>query len=256
MEQTYNFNKFLVNFNHELYCLDNFRFDCWHNCQGNLSRFSIRWHSCHNDVGCVGATIGGICGNFLLGGGTGEIFFAVLGAILVISLCNFLRQKSSVLSNPQTTSKQQLTSITETYRSEEFLGEEQRVIDNSKSTISLTRGFIVSKEWSQSYAVEYEQAHTIGGGFNVGIGDKAGIKIAAEKTLRAQYSISEETRQTYAEEVVLEVPAQTKLRVFFRWKRVWQHGLVTLRDRRSREIEVPFRVVVGLTFDQAQVDEK
>ena len=44
-----------------------------------------------------------------------------------------------------------------TFRTEESIGEEQRVIDNSKCSISLTRRFSVSKEWKQSFNVDYEK---------------------------------------------------------------------------------------------------
>ena len=146
-------------------------------------------------------------------------------------------------------------SFVETERSEESLGEEQRLIDNSASSISLTRRFTINKEWVQSFSVDQERASTIGGSLSVGVGKIANVGVKAEEAVKRKYSISEETKHTYAEEVVLDVPPKTKLRVIFHWKRLWQHGFVVMRADTEREIRVPYRVAVGLTFDQTQIDE-
>ncbi len=152
------------------------------------------------------------------------------------------------------------STILETERVEEFLGSEQRLIDNSNSSTNLTRKFTITKEWSQSYTIEYENATTRGGEggvglqlFNLNLGN---LKLTTQSNLKEKYSISESSKQTYGEEIVIQIPPYTKLRVFFQWKRLWQHGLIRFNDRNGAEFEVPFRVVVGVTFDQMQVDEK
>jgi len=38
-------------------------------------------------------------------------------------------------------------------------------------------------------------------------------------------------------------------------KRIWQHGIITLHDERGGVSEWPFKLVVGITFDQTQVDQ-
>jgi len=151
--------------------------------------------------------------------------------------------------------------ILETERVEEFLGSEQRLIDNSNSSTNLTRKFTISKEWSQSYTIEYENTTTRSreGGvdlqlFSFKLGN---LKLTTQSNLKEKYSISESSKQTYGEEIVIQIPPYTKLRVFFQWKRLWQHGLIKFKDSSSEtEFEVPFRVVIGVTFDQMQVDEK
>ncbi|HEX8692513.1 MAG TPA: hypothetical protein VF746_08850 [Longimicrobium sp.] len=153
---------------------------------------------------------------------------------------------------PQATS---LVSFVETDRVEEPLGQEQRIIDNSKSSITLTRRFSLSKEWSQSYVLEYEKAQQNGTQLTIGAGDALGFQATAESNLKQRYSITEEARQVYAEEITLEVPARTRLRVVFDWKRIWQRGVVVVQHGPGQLLQVPFRVVVGVTFDQAQVDE-
>lgn len=218
-------------------------------------------------IGIIGAFVGGTLYTLLTTGtlavtsvglSIGGLIIAVIGAWLALYVQSLaLKSPSSQpSSSKQTVSKYSSINIVETIRSEEPVGEEQRAIDNSGSAINLTRRFTVSKEWSQSYTVQYERVRSSGGEFNLGIADKAGIKLTIQEALKSQYSISDETRRAYAEEVVLEIPAKTRLRVFFHWKRIWQHGIIKLRDQRNREIEIPFQVVIGLTFDQTQVDDK
>ena len=150
--------------------------------------------------------------------------------------------------------------ILETERVEEFLGSEQRLIDNSNSSTNLTRKFTISKEWSQSYTIEYENTTTRGGEGGIGLQffnfNLGNIKLTTQSNLKEKYSISESSKQTYGEEIVIQIPPHTKLRVFFQWKRLWQHGLIKLKDSNGSECELPFRVVIGVTFDQMQVDEK
>ena len=72
--------------------------------------------------------------------------------------------------------------------------------------------------------------------------------------MRRTYSVSEDTKETCREEVSCQVPAHTKLTVVVRWKRIWQHGLVQTAQG-AVSLDIPFRVAVGLTFDQQQIDE-
>lgn len=145
--------------------------------------------------------------------------------------------------------------VTETHRTEEGLGAEQREIDNSKSSIELERRFTVSKEWSKSVIIEEEKARKTGAELTVGLSEAASIKAASEEALKSKYTTSEETKQTYTEEIVLKVPSKTKLLVVFKWKRIWQHGIIALHDEKGFVSKVPFKVVVGITFDQTQVDQ-
>ena len=145
--------------------------------------------------------------------------------------------------------------IIETHRTEEKFGAEQREIDNSKSNIELERRFAVSKEWSKSVIVEEEKARNTGAELTLGLSGAASIKAAAEQAIKSKYTTSEETKETYTEEIVLKVPSKTKLLVVFNWKRIWQHGIIALHDEKGFVTEVPFRVMVGITFDQTQVDQ-
>ena len=227
----------------------------------------------------VGAVFGGVIYSLLTLGvifysGTvisiPGLLFSILGAIggLVIqkqlnrplsAAPTNLQAKSHTESGQQIIPTQvlieQSIQIAETTRSEESLGEEQRIIDNLNSSIQVSRRFTVSKGWSQSYAIGYENVSTNKGEIGFNILNQANLKYAIEEALKEQYSISEQSSRTCAEEVLLEVPARTKLCVSFQWKRIWQHGVIKLPSQKGQIIEVPFQVVVGLTFDQVQTDK-
>lgn len=145
--------------------------------------------------------------------------------------------------------------ITETERVEEHLGSEQRLIDNSKSKIIITREFTIGKEWSQSYVIDYDKTTSIGGEIGAGIFGIGTLKSTFQQSIKDHYSISEGTRLTYSEKINLQVKEETKLRVIFQWKRLWQHGCLQISTKRGEEFEIPFRVAIGVTFDQIQIDE-
>jgi hypothetical protein len=144
--------------------------------------------------------------------------------------------------------------IIETARSEEFFGEDRRVIDNSRNSGTPTRSFSFTKEWSKTFHVEVERAKTGGTELNLGAKDTVALRLSSEEKLRRTYSVSADTKETSTEEVSCQVPAYRKLTVVVRWKRIWQHGIM-VGTRDGVPLHVPFRVAVGVTFDQQQIEE-
>jgi DNA-directed RNA polymerase subunit RPC12/RpoP len=152
--------------------------------------------------------------------------------------------------------KLEVSDIIETDRSEEIIGVDRRLIDNSKSSSRLTRKFSINREWSKVYSIEYEKAQANGIELGVGVSETVSVKATSEESIRKKYFTSEESREICSEEVEVEIPASTKLNLAFQWKRIWQHGFILLRNENNEESRIPFRVVVGITFDQSQIDEK
>lgn len=140
-------------------------------------------------------------------------------------------------------------------RSEDFMGIESRLIDNSKSGINITREVVVSREWTKSYTIDYEKAMKVGTSIDIGLFPIVNFKPQIEQLVKSTYSISQESRHIHTEKVVLEIPAKVKIRVFFHWKCVWQHGMIRITEANGNVVDVPFKVVIGVTFDQTQVDE-
>ena len=143
--------------------------------------------------------------------------------------------------------------VVESDRSDEVFGEDRRVIDNTRSSGSLTRTITFTKEWTRTYEIQTEKAQGSGAEFTLGVKDVAGIKASSEEKLRNAYSVSHETKETCSEQVSCNVDARTRLTVVVRWKRIWQHGYIRL-VRQGTEVRIPFRVAVGMTFGQEQID--
>jgi hypothetical protein len=152
-------------------------------------------------------------------------------------------------------SKIEALEVIETDRTEEFFGEDRRIIDNSKSSAQLTRNFSFSKEWSKSCHLEVEKAQGEGAELVVGAKDAAGIKLSAEEKVRQIYSISRDAKETCTEEVTCRVEPYAKVTIVVRWKRIWQLGFVDARQD-GAPLRIPFQIAVGMTFDQQQIEEK
>ena len=143
--------------------------------------------------------------------------------------------------------------VVETERMEEPIGSETRVIDNARSAVTLTRRFTVSKEWSRTYSVDYEKASVSNVGLKLGLNELSSFTAGFEQTIKERFSITRETKDVYSEEIEIQVPGSKRLTVVLNWKKIWQLGLLKFHLN-GRESSVPFRVVIGITFDQSQVD--
>jgi hypothetical protein len=141
--------------------------------------------------------------------------------------------------------------LVETQRIEEPLGEERRVIDNSHSNAAVQRKMTVSKQWSQRIAIDEETATAVKG--EAGAKVFVNLKLEAERRIQEKYSTSTEIRKTYSEEVVITVPARTRIEMVFAWKQVWQCGIIRVHARDGSIAELPYRLCLEATFDQKQV---
>ncbi len=144
----------------------------------------------------------------------------------------------------------------ETNREEEALGDEQRQVDNSKSSVELTRRFTVGREWTQSYTLDHEKVRSDHSELKLGGPELPSVTLAAENALTERYSITSAMKQTYEEEITVTVPARTSLNLVFHWKRLWQCGNIQVQLTDRMLFIIPFKVAVGLTFDQTQSDDK
>lgn len=143
--------------------------------------------------------------------------------------------------------------VVETDRSEEVFGEDRRVIDNTRNSGQTTRTITFTKEWTRSYDIQTEKAEGTGAEFSLGVKDAAELKLSSEQKLRNTYTVSHETQETCSEQVTCTVEPRTRLTVVVRWKRIWQQGHIRM-TRSGNEVRIPFRVAVGMTFDQEQIE--
>lgn len=132
------------------------------------------------------------------------------------------------------------------------MGDETRTVDNSKSGSSTQRVVRLSREWSRTCAVNVEHATTASGSAGLGI-HLLDLKIEAEHTLSKTYSATSEERETFEEEVTLNIGPHTRSEIVFSWKEIRQKGVVQLAGE-GVDVRIPYEAVVGLTFDQQQID--
>jgi hypothetical protein len=132
------------------------------------------------------------------------------------------------------------------------LGDETRTMDNSQSGSSTKREVRLTREWTRTYVVDVEHITTVRGsaGFATHVLD---LKVEAERTLSKTYSAATKERETFEEKVTVNVAPHTRSEIMFSWKEIRQKGFVRVVGA-DFEAQIPYEVVVGLTFDQQQID--
>jgi hypothetical protein len=144
--------------------------------------------------------------------------------------------------------------IRKTGRTEQPTGTETKVLDNSRSDSTLTRTLRVSREWSYSYSVEHERASKTIDTNSLQIKDGAGKSRTVKEALRKTITYNEGTQQAHEEAVEIEVPPRKKVTVHFHWKNILETGVIVLRNQSLETMELPFSIVIGVSFDQEHID--
>jgi len=150
--------------------------------------------------------------------------------------------------------QEQRVELVETRRIEESLGEDRRVIDNTNSSAEVRRTITVSREWSQTIAIDDETTTSVKGEASVKLKAIFNLKLEAERRIREKYTTSTETKRKCSDEVVITVPARTKIELVFAWKQVWQCGIIRAHAHDGSTVELPYRLCLEPTFDQKQVE--
>jgi hypothetical protein len=138
---------------------------------------------------------------------------------------------------------------------EQPVGTDSKVLDNSRSESTLTRSLKVSREWSCTYSVEHERTHRTVDTKSLRIRDSGERSRTIEDILRDRFGYVEGRRQTYEENVQVVAPPRKKVTVLFHWKNILEVGVVVLQNQFEQTAELPFAIVVGLTFDQEHYDD-
>lgn len=132
---------------------------------------------------------------------------------------------------------------------EEPLGEEIRTFDNRRSATGITRSVKAGREWTRTLTVGDDRRTTYGAEVSGGA-SWLRAKGNIERELQRNYSMESGTRHTFEEEISITVPERTAVRIQLRWKRIWQRGVVVLRNPDGTTSQVPYQIVVNITFDQ------
>lgn len=148
-----------------------------------------------------------------------------------------------------------VTEFVETHQTVEVIRTEEMHFDNVRATSPLRRTDTVTEEWAQSYDLEVEQTAAEGTKLSLGLEKGPSVDVTAEQSLKQRFAISEQKRRTFTQEIPIEVPPGVKRTVILTFKRIWQHGTISLRPAEGPSITMPFKVVINVRMDQAQVDD-
>jgi TM2 domain-containing membrane protein YozV len=142
--------------------------------------------------------------------------------------------------------------------SEKFIGSEPRRYLNAKSSAPVNHTFRGKKEWTQSYSIEKEKAHSTTSVIDPKITDSAIISRSIQDVFREKYSYAENKKIVFEEDVTVSVPPWKNIQVDLIWKYIIENWMVILTDQYNQQIEFPVSFIAKLTFDQRQFefDEK
>jgi TM2 domain-containing membrane protein YozV len=137
---------------------------------------------------------------------------------------------------------------------EKFIGTEPKRFYNSKSSAPLNQTFRVKREWSQTYSIEKEKAHSTTSVIDPKITDSTVISRTVQDVLREKYGYTENKKIVFEEDVAVSVPPGKNIQIDLLWKNIIENWLVVMCDQYNQEIEIPVFFVAKLTFDQRQFE--
>jgi hypothetical protein len=89
----------------------------------------------------------------------------------------------------------------------------------------------------------------------VKLGAFANLGLSVERAISEKYSLTQDVKRSYTDQMTFEVPAHMKRQITFLYRRLWQHGVIRYHMESESPIEIPFKVVVALVLDLKQEDE-
>lgn len=138
-------------------------------------------------------------------------------------------------------------------RTEEPIGTEKRIVSN-QSKEKITRNMELTHEWTFNYTIQREVSRKITDVNSIQMRDGASRSRTIEDIFREQFSSSKGERKTYRETVAVEIPGNKAIEIRLLWKNNVEIGSILLRDSKQNEYILPYRAVVGVTFDVETVE--
>jgi hypothetical protein len=132
----------------------------------------------------------------------------------------------------------------ETARTDEPIGSDVNFLEN-KTRASVTRTMRVSREWTRQIALSVMEESSTSTEAKItprAVAITSQVKESVQKS--CQITIGEV--QKVDEELKIDIPPNTSLKVTVSWKRIWQNGYL---EPGLGYGETPLRLCVGLTFD-------
>jgi len=128
-------------------------------------------------------------------------------------------------------------------------GREVIELTNS-SNAAITRRLSLSREFSKTVVVQTERTKTFHAGIEVSAVQMVKGSAYAENVIRQQYGVTLVQKESYTDEVSIEVPAKTDLQVFVQWKEIWRSGIVHVTEAEMPIVtDYPFETLIRVTFD-------
>ena len=145
--------------------------------------------------------------------------------------------------------KYKLGHFIETKTTYESIGDEERIVDNSKSNGLVKRKLTIAREWRKAISIDEDVCKHYKGKIGLPF---TSIEGEISKSLITRYGTSIQETNSFSEEIELEIAAYSKIILTIHWKIIWQNGEIEVFSDNHNKIRIPYKVVKGITFDQIQ----
>jgi hypothetical protein len=139
----------------------------------------------------------------------------------------------------------------ETTRTYEPYVEDEKVFDNRNVSTAATHTFSLRQEWTQDFQIEREEGRANSIGMGIGAPQLGLLEARAEESVRTRYAVGESHQRTFAEELTVPVPANSRCRVVLKYKRLFQDGIARIEMSDGTTRDVPYRIALALSLDWA-----
>jgi hypothetical protein len=172
---------------------------------------------------------------------------AMVSIDLTVSLISWVLSRYS--SGPET---YRVTGSQEIDRYAESIGEDKRLLDNSRSDVEYSRSLTITNSIQRQFKIDVEQAAKESDSASIGLDvSPVNAKVAhvVEESYKTTLSESSMRNHSVEERLEFKIPPRTALTVVLKWKRIWQRGEISVLSSSGQTFTIPFRESVGLEFD-------
>ena len=142
-------------------------------------------------------------------------------------------------------------------RRSEPIGDEVRRFNNAKSSTTSTETIGVSHETDVSASVDLTKTRVLSGRADLSFINVVSAQASLENDLARHYSLQMDSKLTFDQSTVVNIPAYTDVKIIFHWYRILATGMLTIAEQARRLVEmaeVPFEITIGLGFDKETID--
>ena len=158
----------------------------------------------------------------------------------------FRQQSTSTPESLRVTGRRELD------RYAESIGEDERVLDNSRSDVEYTRAITITNSVERQFRTDVEQTVKESRSASLGVKSSpltAELASHLEESYRKNLSDLSMRKHSVEERLEFKIPPRTSLSIVLKWKHIWQRGEISITTDSGQVLTIPYHESVSLEFD-------